>query len=136
PPLRTEDDRKALVEALRSGLIDCVATDHAPHATHEKEVPFEQAALGTTGLETAFAVLYTRLVLGGELELELTAEHEPGVEDRERRLEPGRTQCRLLEGDFLLVRGVRGMVGRDAVDQSASQRLHQRLAIVLGPQRR
>jgi dihydroorotase len=69
PPLRTEDDRKALVEALRSGLIDCVATDHAPHATHEKEVPFEQAAMGTTGLETAFAVLYTRLVLGGELEL-------------------------------------------------------------------
>jgi dihydroorotase len=69
PPLRTEEDRKALVEALRSGLIECVATDHAPHATHEKEVPFEQAAMGTTGLETAFAVAYTRLVLGGELEL-------------------------------------------------------------------
>jgi dihydroorotase len=69
PPLRTETDRRALVEALRSGLIDCVATDHAPHAAHEKEVPFEQAPMGTTGLETAFAVLFTELVISGELEL-------------------------------------------------------------------
>jgi dihydroorotase len=69
PPLRTESDRRALVEALRSGLIDCVATDHAPHARFEKEVPFEQAPMGTTGLETAFAALYTELVLGGELGL-------------------------------------------------------------------
>ncbi|HWC87689.1 MAG TPA: dihydroorotase [Solirubrobacteraceae bacterium] len=69
PPLRTEADRRALVEALKSGVIDCVATDHAPHAQHEKEVPFEQAPMGTTGLETAFAALYTELVLGGELEL-------------------------------------------------------------------
>ena len=50
-------------------MIDCVATDHAPHARHEKEVPFEQAPMGTTGLETAFAALYTELVLRGELEL-------------------------------------------------------------------
>ena len=69
PPLRTESDRKALVEALQEGLIDCVATDHAPHAQHEKEAPFEQAPMGTTGLETAFAALYSELVLGGELEL-------------------------------------------------------------------
>ena len=69
PPLRTESDRQALVEALRSGVIESVATDHAPHAVHEKEVPFEQAPMGTTGLETAFAVLYTELVLPGELEL-------------------------------------------------------------------
>jgi dihydroorotase len=69
PPLRSERDRQALVQALRSGLIDCVATDHAPHARHEKEVPFEQAPMGTTGLETAFAVLYTELVAPGELEL-------------------------------------------------------------------
>jgi dihydroorotase len=69
PPLRTEVDRRALVEALRSGVIDCVATDHAPHARHEKEVPFEQAPMGTTGLETAFAALYTGLVIPGELEL-------------------------------------------------------------------
>jgi dihydroorotase len=69
PPLRSEDDRQALIEGLRSGLIDCVATDHAPHAAHEKEVPFEQADMGVIGLETAFAVLHTDLVLSGELEL-------------------------------------------------------------------
>jgi dihydroorotase len=69
PPLRTEDDRRALVDALKTGLIDCVATDHAPHAAHEKEVPFEQAPMGTTGLETAFAALFTELVGPGELEL-------------------------------------------------------------------
>ena len=69
PPLRAEADRRALVEALRSGLIDCVATDHAPHAQQEKEVPFEAAPFGTTGLETAFAALYTGLVLTGELSL-------------------------------------------------------------------
>ena len=69
PPLRGDRDRRALVDGLRSGVIDCVATDHAPHALHEKEVPFEQAPMGTTGLETAFAVLYTDLVLPGELTL-------------------------------------------------------------------
>jgi dihydroorotase len=74
PPLRTEGDRRALVEALRSGLIDCVATDHAPHARHEKEVPFETAAMGTTGLETAFAALFTELVMPGELELSVVIE--------------------------------------------------------------
>ena len=65
PPLRTEDDRQALIEGLRDGTIDCVATDHAPHAPEEKEVPFEQAAMGVTGLETAFAVLHTDLVAAG-----------------------------------------------------------------------
>jgi dihydroorotase len=74
PPLRPERHRKALVEALRSGSIDCVATDHAPHASHEKEVPFEQAPMGTTGLETAFPVLYTELVMTGELPLEIVVE--------------------------------------------------------------
>jgi dihydroorotase len=74
PPLATEKDRKALVEGLLDGTIDCVATDHAPHAREEKEVPFEQAPMGTTGLETAFAALYTGLVLGGILELGLLIE--------------------------------------------------------------
>ena len=71
PPLRTEQDRQALIEGLRSGVIDCVATDHAPHARDEKDVPFEQAPMGTTGLETAFAALYTQLVLPGVLPLGL-----------------------------------------------------------------
>jgi dihydroorotase len=70
PPLRTEDDRQALIAGLRDGTIDCVATDHAPHARDEKEVPFEQAPFGTTGLETAFAALHTELVLPGILSLE------------------------------------------------------------------
>ena len=74
PPLRTESDRLALVEGLRSGVIECVATDHAPHAVHEKEVPFEEAPMGTTGLETAFAALYTELVLPGELDLAIVIE--------------------------------------------------------------
>jgi dihydroorotase len=69
PPLATELDREALVVGLRDGTIDCVATDHAPHAREEKEVPFEQAPMGTTGLETAFAALYGGLVLGGSLAL-------------------------------------------------------------------
>jgi dihydroorotase len=69
PPLRAESDRQALIEALRSGVIDCVATDHAPHARHEKEVPFEQAPMGTIGLETAFAAIYTELVIPGVLGL-------------------------------------------------------------------
>jgi dihydroorotase len=69
PPLSDEQDRQALIHGLRAGTIDCVATDHAPHARHEKEVPFEQAPMGTTGLETAFAALYSGLVLPGELDL-------------------------------------------------------------------
>jgi dihydroorotase len=74
PPLRTERDRQALIEGLRSGVIDCVATDHAPHARDEKEKPFEQAPMGTTGLETAFAAIHTELVLPGILALDLLLE--------------------------------------------------------------
>jgi dihydroorotase len=74
PPLREETDRQALIEGLRDGTIDCIATDHAPHARHEKEVPFEQAPMGTTGLETAFASVYTELVLPGVLPLALVIE--------------------------------------------------------------
>jgi dihydroorotase len=74
PPLRTETDRGALIEGLRDGTIDCVATDHAPHAREEKEVPFEEAPMGTIGLETAFPVLYTELVLPGVLGLGLLVE--------------------------------------------------------------
>lgn len=69
PPLRTEDDRQALIDALRSGVIDCIGTDHAPHANTEKEVPFEQAMMGVIGLETAFPVLYTELVEPGVIDL-------------------------------------------------------------------
>src|SRR5207302_9307978 len=74
PPLRAAADRTALIAALRSGTIQAVATDHAPHARHEKEVPFEAAPFGVTGLETAFAALYTNLVEPGLLTLETLLE--------------------------------------------------------------
>ena len=74
PPLRSEDDRQALIAGLLDGTIDCIATDHAPHAREEKEVPFEEAPMGTTGLETAFAAVYTELVLPGVLPLELVVD--------------------------------------------------------------
>ena len=74
PPLRSQDDRRAVIEGLRSGVIECIATDHAPHARYEKEVPFEQAPMGTTGLETAFMSVYTELVKPGVLSLALVIE--------------------------------------------------------------
>jgi dihydroorotase len=74
PPLRSGDDRAALVDGLREGTIQAIATDHAPHARHEKEVPFEAAPFGVTGLETAFAALYTNLVEPGLLSLETLLE--------------------------------------------------------------
>ncbi len=69
PPLRAERDRVALLDALRDGTIEAIATDHAPHARHEKDVPFEAAPFGVTGLETGFAVLYSELVDPGHLPL-------------------------------------------------------------------
>ena len=69
PPLRSASDRTALVEALKDGTITAIATDHAPHARHEKEVPFEAAPFGVTGLETAFAAVYTHLVEPGLIPL-------------------------------------------------------------------
>ena len=74
PPLRSGEDREALRDALRRGTISCVATDHAPHARHEKDVPFEEAPFGVTGLETSFAALYTHLVAPGIVGLETILE--------------------------------------------------------------
>ena len=65
PPLRTEDDRLALIAGLVDGTVDCIATDHAPHALHEKALEFELAPFGTTGLETALPLVITNLVLRG-----------------------------------------------------------------------
>ena len=78
PPLREERDRQALIEGLRDGTLECVATDHAPHQPEEKYVPFEQAAFGVTGLETAFAALHTELVLPGTIGLGLLVERMAG----------------------------------------------------------
>jgi dihydroorotase len=92
PPLRSDDDRKALVDALRDGTISAVATDHAPHARHEKEVPFEEAPFGVTGLETAFAVLYTQLVEPGVLPLATLLERMSAGPARIYSLEPPRIE--------------------------------------------
>ncbi len=62
PPLRGEEDRIAIIEGLRDGTIDAIATDHAPHSDEEKEIPLEDAAFGIVGLETAFSLGYTELV--------------------------------------------------------------------------
>lgn len=67
PPLRTKEDNLALQEALIDGRIDMVATDHAPHAAHEKALEFNRAPFGTTGLETALGLLLTELVLPGKM---------------------------------------------------------------------
>ncbi len=69
PPLRTRRDTEALIEALADGTIDCIATDHAPHAAAEKEGEFDRAAFGVVGLETAVSVLLDRLVRPGRLPL-------------------------------------------------------------------
>ncbi len=74
PPLRAEDDRRALIDAVRDGTLSVIATDHAPHARHEKDVPFEEAPFGVIGLETAFAALHTHLVLPGVVTLETILE--------------------------------------------------------------
>ncbi len=74
PPLRGESDRTALVEGLREGVIGAIATDHAPHARHEKEVPFEAAPFGVTGLETAFSAVFTYLVEPGVVPLQTILE--------------------------------------------------------------
>jgi dihydroorotase len=69
PPLRSEKDREHLVQGLVDGTIDCIATDHAPHATSEKEGEFDHAAFGIVGLETAVSVLLDRVVRPGMVTL-------------------------------------------------------------------
>ena len=70
PPLRSKDDREALVEGLRDGTIDMIATDHAPHSAEEKSRGLQGSAFGVVGLETAFPILYTCLVRPGLLPMD------------------------------------------------------------------
>ena len=74
PPLRSEDDRKALLEGLLDGTVDMIATDHAPHTAEEKSRGLEKSLMGVVGLETAFAVLYTDLVRPGIVPLSVVIE--------------------------------------------------------------
>ena len=70
PPLRSADDREALIEGIKDGTIDMIANDHAPHSKEEKSKGLKGSAMGITGLETAFPVLYSRLVKTGVISLE------------------------------------------------------------------
>ena len=113
PPLRAEEDRQALTAALRDGTIAAVATDHAPHARHEKEVPFEAAPFGVTGLETAFSALYTHLVEPGLLKLETLLE----------RMSAGPARSYGLEAPRIAVGAPANLV---LLDLQASRRVDQR----------
>ncbi|MDE6059700.1 MAG: dihydroorotase [Clostridia bacterium] len=70
PPLRGERDRLAVIEGLKDGTIDCIVTDHAPHHADDKNVEYDLAAFGISGLETSFALSYTALVKSGEMTLQ------------------------------------------------------------------
>jgi dihydroorotase len=74
PPLRTAADREAIIVALADGTVDAIATDHAPHATHEKIIEFEKAMFGVTGFETALALAITRLHRGHKIPMERIVE--------------------------------------------------------------
>lgn len=81
PPLRSEEDRLALVEGLKDGTIDIIATDHAPHARYEKEIEYAYAPFGAVGLETALALINTKLVKEGIISYEDVVEkmaNKPG----------------------------------------------------------
>ena len=69
PPIREEKDRLAVIEGLKDGTLDCIVTDHAPHHEDDKNVEYNLAAFGISGLETSFALSYTQLVKGGALTL-------------------------------------------------------------------
>jgi dihydroorotase len=136
PPLATEADRQALIEGLRAGTIDCVASDHAPHARDEKEVPFEQAPMGTTGLETAFAALYTGLVLPGVLELGLLVERMTAgaalyelPTPRIAKGEPANVTLIDLQAEW--VPGEHGWESRSENCCFAGRRLHGRVLLTL-----
>lgn len=90
PPLRTPDDVAALGEAVVDGVVDCIATDHAPHSAHEKDVPFEEAPRGVIGLETAAAVVNETLGLGQAAFFDRMADAPRRILGRDtHRVEPG-----------------------------------------------
>lgn len=98
PPLRTPYDVRALREAARDGTIDAVATDHAPHTIEDKEQEFDYAPFGMVGMESAFPVLYSELVLGGDLDLARLVELLTSGPARVLGLEPPHYGAGIKEG--------------------------------------
>ncbi len=137
PPLRSEADRQALIAGLRSGTLDCIGTDHAPHAIEEKEVPFEEAAMGVTGLETAFAILNTELVEPGVIELETIIERMSAgahVYDLEPpKLEPGHVaDIALIDLAAEWEAGAEGWESRSSNSCFAGRGLRGRVMLTVG----
>ena len=95
PPLRTEEDRLALIEALADGTIDAIATDHAPHHLDDKDDDYHNAAFGVVGLETAVGVVLDRLVMAGSLTLEAMIERFAMAPRRILRL----PEARIAQGE-------------------------------------
>ena len=93
PPLRTAEDAAALREALLDGTIDCVVTDHAPHAQHEKECEFEIAPFGVVGLETSLPLMLTKMVATGEMSWQRLVESMCVNPRKVARLEPVRVEA-------------------------------------------
>ncbi|MFT4048472.1 MAG: dihydroorotase [Solirubrobacterales bacterium] len=136
PPLRTEADRQALIEALRSGVVDIIATDHAPHAAHEKEVPFEQAAMGVTGLETSFPVVYSDLVRTGVLDLSLVVDRlTKGAElfglTRPTIAEGQPANLNLIDLDDTWIVGEEGYMSRSTNSCFAGRELHGKVLMTI-----
>ena len=136
PPLRAEEDRQSLLEGLREGTIDCIATDHAPHLAEEKEVPFEAAAMGVTGLETAFAALHTYLVAPGVLGLELLVEKlgcggEPFGVPRASLAPGSEANLALCDLDAEWVVGEGGFESRSANSWCAGETLRGRVQMTI-----
>ena len=90
PPLRSKRDRDAMLEGFCDGTVDMIATDHAPHSLEEKSRGLVGSAMGITGLECAFPILYTELVLGGIIPLERLVEAMSGIPARRFSLGSGR----------------------------------------------
>lgn len=136
PSLRTEEDRQALIEGLRSGVIDCIGTDHAPHASEFKEVPYEVAAMGVTGLETAFAALYTELVEPGVIDLALLVRRlgdGASLFDLEpARIAPGReANLALIDPEAEWIAGERGWESKSSNNSFTGRRLRSRVQLTV-----
>ena len=99
----SEDDRQSLIEALLDGTIDCIATDHAPHTDIEKDFPITECPFGMIGLETAFPLVYTQLVLTGKMALPFVLERMTSVPADILHLEPRGTLAEGAPADLTLI---------------------------------
>jgi dihydroorotase len=120
PPLRTRADAEALQEALIAGDIDCVATDHAPHAAHEKALEFEVAPFGTTGLETALALVITELIATDRLSWSVLVERMARAPRRVLGLDPVTLEVGATADLTIIDPTVRWEVGADGFASKAS----------------